>query len=125
MERILVSTWLILLLPRDSWRNYSSPCEREAYALLARAVRQLLQLLWGEDHVRIMMFLSGIEGSASIRRISRNTGISHRALARRLHALERAGLVAVSYERSNLRLYRATRTCRALAGSLGPGEPGG
>ena len=101
--------------------NTTGPCSGDRARLMREAVRRLLVLLAGEDHVRIILFLSSIEGSASLRRSSRNTGLSYRLLARRLEELERAGLVAVSYERRNLRLYSATRLCRALGDTASQG----
>ena len=79
------------------------------------ACAALLDLYEFEAYVRILMYLASTGTFCSIRKLSKNTGIGHKALVKKLEDLVRVGLVEMAYENSNLRLYKPTRRALALA----------
>ncbi len=79
------------------------------------ACAALLDLYEFDAYVRILMFLASIGSFCSIRKLSKNTGIGHKALVKKLEELMRVGLVEMAYENSNLRLYKPTQKALALA----------
>ena len=91
-------------------------CRRELERCLDvyRSLTRLLGMYSSHPLNRIMSFLCTIESSASIRRISRNVGLTHKNTARYLELLLRAGLVEVSYKTVNLKLYEPSDIGRKL-----------
>ncbi|GBF09366.1 hypothetical protein apy_10910 [Aeropyrum pernix] len=62
--------------------------------------------------IRILLYLADLERPASIRKIARNVGMSHKNVIKHLDELKNVGLVEVAYKQSNLTLYKITDNIR-------------
>ncbi|WP_407636699.1 winged helix-turn-helix domain-containing protein [Aeropyrum pernix] len=75
-------------------------------------LNKLITLYERDPKIKILLYLADLAEPSSIRRISRNVGMSHKNVIKHLKALENIGLVEVAYKQSNLTLYKLSEHSR-------------
>ncbi len=88
---------------------YAMECENLKDIMIA-----LASLLENDPLFKVLRFLACSDEPASIRKIARNTRLSHKNVARFLSNMERVNLVETIYSVQNMKLYSLSGRAKAL-----------
>lgn len=82
--------------------------------LVEESVVLILSLYRDDPRIRILVYLVRLGEPASLRKIARNIGYTHKNTAKYLEELVDAGLVDVVYSERNLTLYATSERTRVF-----------